>query len=106
MRDWIELGTTPTNESCVQVQPGVDYLPAMREECKRFIELLKQIFGPEPEGAWLRIKQNTHDFGTYLDVVCDFDDTYLESVDYAFLLEANLPETWDVLKSKEVVSER
>ena len=79
------------------MQPGVDYLPAMREECKRFIDLLRKVHGPEPEGARLRIKRNPHDFGPYLDVVCEFDEAFPESLEYALKLEGNLPETWDAL---------
>jgi hypothetical protein len=95
VRDWIELGTAPVNEPCVQVQSEVDYLPAMREECRRFIELLRKVHGPEPEGARLRIKSYEHDFGVYLVCVCEFDDDDQAAREYAFRLEANLPETWD-----------
>ena len=103
-RDHIELGTVPWGESCVQVQSGVDYLPAMRAECRRFIELLRRVHGPEPEGARLRIQSNPHDFGTYLDVVCDFDDDFPESVEYALKLEGNVPETWGVSCARGVSS--
>lgn len=34
MRDYISIGSTPVYEDCVQVQEGVDYLPAMRKECQ------------------------------------------------------------------------
>lgn len=94
MIDYISIGSAPSDENCVQVNPKLDYLPAMQEECGRFIELLRKIHGPEPEGARLRIKSNPHDFGTYLDVVCYFNDDLPEAVAYAFRLEAHVPRTW------------
>jgi len=94
MRGWIGMGTAPTEERCVPVRRGVDYLPEMREECKRFIRLLRKVFGPEPPGAKLRITCNQHDFGEYLEVVCHYDDAIPESLEYALKLGGNLPRTW------------
>jgi len=92
-RDYIELGTTPCEEDCAQV--GSDnYTARAREEASRYIELLRKTFGPEPDGAELRVKSFPHDFGSYLEVVCYFDDNYPESVDYAFKCEGDAPAHW------------
>ena len=69
----------------------------MRAECKRYIELIRQVCGEEPEGARLAIKSNPHDFGTYLDVVCWYDDDNEEAADYAWGLESMAPATWDAV---------
>ena len=57
-------------------------------------EIICQL-GEPPIGASLGIKSNPHDFGTYLEVVAYFDDSYPESVEWAFGIEANTPAEWD-----------
>jgi hypothetical protein len=94
MRDFVELGSSPAEEECVQVRSGEDYLPAMRAECKRYLELIRKVCGEEPEGARLAIKSNSHDFGTYLDVVCYYDDGDEEAAEYAWGLEDKVPAKW------------
>jgi hypothetical protein len=94
MRDYVSIGSAPCEENCVQVDPEVDYHEPMRAECRRFMELIRKKLGPEPEGAHLAIKSNPHDFGTYYDVVCYFDDTNEEARRYALRCEANAPTTW------------
>ena len=95
MRDYIELGSTPYDEDCAQVGEA-NYRQLARFECQQFIAQLRRLFGPEPDGAELRVKAFSHDFGTYYEVVCYFDDTLPESVDYAFQCEGdNAPANWD-----------
>jgi hypothetical protein len=94
MRDFITLGPTPTEEDCAQVGTS-EYYDQARKECRRFIELLRTTFGPEPAGTLLRMKAFDHDFGTYHEVVCYYDTDIPESVDYAFRCEAETPKTWE-----------
>jgi hypothetical protein len=94
VRDYIDLGSAPWDEPCVQVNPKEDYLPPMREECKRYIEALRKTVGEEPPGARLAIRTNPHDFGTYLSVVCYFDDNDEESYEYALRCEGDGPAKW------------
>lgn len=93
MKDRIEIGPCPSDEECVPVGDQ-DYEARAKEECGRFIKLIRQKLGPEPAGARLGITANPHDFGTYLEVVCHYDDAFPESVDYAFRCEAEAPRTW------------
>ena len=95
MRDHIEIGSAPSEEECVQVNQEGNYHMAMREECLRFIELLRRTFGPEPEGARLSVKSNHHDFGTYYEVVCYFEDNDEAARKCAFRCEAETPARWD-----------
>ena len=94
MRDYIEIGPSPASEDCVQLG-SENYHILAREECQRFIEFIRKHKGNEPNGARLFIKSNPHDFGTYLEVACYFDDKLPESEEYAFACESDLPGTWD-----------
>lgn len=94
MRDYISIGSAPCDEDCVQVDPKQDYIGPMKAECRRFMELIKKKLGPEPEGAYLSIKGNPHEFGTYYEIVCYYDDQNEEAVKYAFRCEAESPRTW------------
>lgn len=95
MRDYMSIASAPYEEECVQVNPKEDYLPAMRAECQRFMELIRKKLGPESEGAHLAIKSFPHDFGTYLEVVCYYDDENEEAARYAYRCETEAPRTWD-----------
>jgi hypothetical protein len=93
-RDYIEIGSSPTSESCAQVG-SENYYEQSRKEMKAFIKQLRRLFGDEPFGARLSIKAFPHDFGTYHEVVCHYEDTIKEAVDYAFKVENYCPESWD-----------
>lgn len=94
MRDYVTLGPTPCEEDCVQVGDP-DYSLRAIPECKRFIRLIREHLGQEPEGAKLVVKAFSHDFGTYHEVVCWYDEAFPKSVDYAFKCESNAPTRWD-----------
>jgi hypothetical protein len=95
MRDFVYIGSTPCDEPCEQVGSSYNGEKA-RKECRAFINQLLRMFGPEPEGAELKIKLERHDFGSYPEVVCYFDDEKQESVDYAFKCEGESPANWDL----------
>ena len=95
MRDFINIGSAPAEEQCVQVNKEGNYHKAMRAECVRFIEQLRRVFGPEPEGAQLGVKSFPHDFGLYLEVVCYFENNDEEARKWAFRLEDEMPARWD-----------
>jgi len=94
MRDFITIGSAPCDEDCAQVG-SPNYRKRALAECLRFIQLIRDTLGSEPEGAELRIKSFDHDFGTYVEVVCWFDTEKQESVDYAFRCESDAPATWE-----------
>lgn len=93
MKDYMYLGSAPSDEDCAQVG-SANYEERAEEECKRYIDLIKQNLGPEPEGAKLIIKRNPHDFGTYLEVVCRYDDTNEKASKYAMDCEWKAPTNW------------
>lgn len=94
MKDFITIGPTPCEEPCAQMGTP-DYREKALAECKRFIKLLRQKFGPQPEGARLAVKSFLHDFGTYYEVVCHYDTDIQASVDYALRCEGETPATWE-----------
>jgi hypothetical protein len=93
MSDYIPLGPTPADEPCAQVGEEL-YAQKARAECRRFIKLLRETFGPEPSGAYLAVKVFPHDFGAYYEVVCYFNSDVPESIDYALRCEDEAPTTW------------
>lgn len=94
MRDYFSLGATPVDEPCAQVG-APNYRTEALKECRRFVALLRRTFGPEPEGAELRIKDFPHDFGTYYEVVCHFETDNAAARAYALRCDAETPATWE-----------
>jgi hypothetical protein len=94
MHNYVCFGPSPSEEDCAQVgEPG--YREKALEECARYIQLLRETIGPEPEGARLRIKWFEHDFGAYCEVVCYFNTDNEASVAYAQRCEDHAPATWE-----------
>ena len=89
--DYLEIGCTPASEDCVQVDSNKDYMPAMRADAKRYVEMLKLRF-PNCGAVKLCIKSNSHDFGDYLDVRLKYYTA--EGENQALFIERNLPERW------------
>lgn len=94
MRDYITLGTAPVGEESAQLGDP-DYRHKVRDEAERYTTLLRKMFGEEPEGAKLALKGFSHDFGTYHEVVCYYDDENEVAEEYALNIECNLPEYWE-----------
>ena len=94
MKDYITIGCSPVDEDCAQVGQA-DYHERALAECKALIGQIRRVFGEEPEQAQLKIKAFPHDFGTYHEVVCYFNDDEDESMRYAFAVEGRLPDNWD-----------
>jgi hypothetical protein len=88
----IYLGPVPGEETCAQVGEP-DYHVMARDQCRRYIKLIREVMGPEPEGARLVIRENPHDHGTYLGVVCEFSSE--EGERYALRCEWDGPTRWD-----------
>lgn len=94
MKDYVTIGCTPSGEDCAQVGRD-DYYERMRKETQAFVHQLRRQFGEEKYPARLSVKGFPHDFGTYHEVVCYYDDEDEDSVNYAFKLESEMPEYWD-----------
>ena len=93
-REFIELGSAPYNEDCAQVG-SKDYISDALQEGERYIKMLRRRFGKEPVHAKLAIKAFHHDFGTYHEVVCYYNEDDAESEGYCLWIENNLPGDWN-----------
>ena len=93
-RYYLDIGSSPSDEDCVQVGTD-DYARRARIECIAFIEALIKKHGEPPANTTLRVKGNPHDFGTYYEVVCDYDPDDETSAEYAFKCEGESPLTWE-----------
>ncbi len=58
--------------------------------CQALLIQLTSTFGNPPEGAELRLRQESG----YIEIVCYFNTELPLSMAYAFMLEGNLPEKW------------
>lgn len=98
--DYVSLSTVPADEPCVQVDPKVDYLPAMKAEASKYKELLKQAF-PHDDSifAYFRLARACHEFGAYYEVELVYQETCSKSAEFAFWVESNLPKTWVELEA-------
>ena len=98
--DFVNIGAVPNGEDCVQVGDE-NYTEKSRKECRAYINQLRRVYGEEPFGARLKIKSFRHDFGSYMEVVCEFHEEQKEAIDYAFNCE-NGVEYWDEEARKEL----
>lgn len=95
MRERLELGPTPVEETSVQVEAGKDYLEEMRNEVKKYISLLKQVFPwAEDNEVYFRIVCNEHEFGSYYEVAVTYDIEDDNQIRLAYFIENNTPRYW------------
>lgn len=100
MRSIAYIGSVPAEESCAQVGDE-DYRRVARIECRAYINLLRRVHGEEPEGAELRLVWCPHDFGSYAEVQCWYDDDSPAARAYAGEVENGLQE-WDDAARREI----
>ena len=93
--DYLELGPSPFDEECVQVTQDKDYIGDMKAEIKRYADLLEKRFINLPEKTYFKAKRFEHEFGTYYEMVVNYDNNDELSSNAAFFIESNLPATWD-----------
>ena len=91
--DLVYLGPAPAEEDCVQVGDP-DYARKAKAECRAYIEAIRKVLGPEPEGARLSIKGEQHDFGVYYEAVAYFNPNNQAAAEYAYRCEEKAPTTW------------
>lgn len=92
--DYVELGSAPADEECAQV--GEDgYREKALAQCDAYMKLIMRHLGVPPLGARLATKSFNHDYGTYYEVVCYFQDGNEAAFDYAFRCESEAPRTWE-----------
>ncbi|MDZ4858053.1 MAG: hypothetical protein SGI88_03650 [Candidatus Hydrogenedentes bacterium] len=93
-RAYLELGASPSDEKCAQVGDA-NYRENAVKECQAYIQAIRNVCGPEPEGARLSYRSFPHDFGPYYEAVCYYDEDNQAAVDYAFMCDEKAPPTWE-----------
>ncbi len=94
MKDIFYLGPAPAEEECAQTVDN-DFAARNKAECLQYITAIKRVCGEPPEEATLRIKSESHDFGTYREVVVEFNHECPEAVAYAMKCDEHAPTTWE-----------
>ena len=95
------LGPTPAEDTCAQVgQPN--YREQALKECRAYSRQLARRFGELPSGARFTLTREIHDFGTYFEVVVQYDPEEEAASEFAFRVEDNLPARWDVQAREEL----
>lgn len=92
-REYIELGSTPSDEQCAQIG-SENYRQRAIVECGAYVDQLYRTFGQHANTSF-GTKWFPHDFGSYAEVVVYYDDTDLDSIKFAFTVESELPTRWD-----------
>jgi hypothetical protein len=93
--EYMEIGSTPFDESCAQL--GQDYyVLKATKEMEAYINQLYRSF-PDAINHKIRFvkKWFNHDFGQYGEVVLKWDTDDSNADDYAYHIERNLPANWD-----------
>ena len=90
MRDYMTLGSVPYEEDCIQM--GKD---GQKEECRRFVNMLREKFINIPEWASFSVKSNPYESEYYYEAAVTWNDDDEESTQFAFFVESNIPARWD-----------
>ena len=94
MQDEVDVGPCPSEESAVQIGRP-DYHDAARAQCRAYVDAIRKVCGPEPDGARLKVTSNPHDFGSYLSVAVRYDADNDEAASYARKVDESCPRTWE-----------
>jgi len=105
MKDYINIGPTPCDEDCAQVGDN-DYDIKSKIETAAYRNQLNRMFPEVLNSKTLSfsIKTFQHDFGSYKEVVLNYDDNNEEEYNEIALtkVDANTPKNWDEEALKEI----
>jgi hypothetical protein len=88
MKDYLTIGTVPTDEDCTGNEPTGAYVTAQRREALAFAEQIRRHY-PEPDEGYVTVKRFAHDFGGYFEACVVFDDEDEAATNWAFQVEAD-----------------
>lgn len=98
-KEIVYIGASPTEVDCAQTtQP--DFMQRARLELNLYKQQLEEMY-PAPEGAYFAIKWQSHDFGSYGEVVAVFDPSNQDHEIWAFKSEDGCPH-WSESSLKEL----
>ena len=105
MRDYITLGSTPSNEDCAQVGKS-DYGIRSKIETTAYKNQLYRMFPEVLNSKTLSftIKSFQHDFGSYKEVVINYDDDNEQEYNDIVIIKVdrNIPKAWDKEALEEI----
>ena len=108
MRDYINIGPTPCDETCAQVGDN-NYGIRSKIETRAYKNQLNRMFPEVLNSKTLSfsVQTFTHDFGSYKEVVINYDDdNEQEYNDIALMLvDRNTPTNWDEEALKEIAEQ-
>jgi hypothetical protein len=88
MRDYLTIGTVPTDEDCTYNEPTGAYVTAQRREAALFAQQIARHY-PEPDAGYVTVKRFAHDFGGYFEACVVFDDEDEAATTWAYTVEAD-----------------
>lgn len=104
MFEYIELSSSPYEESCAALGSG-DYAERSRVECRIYKAQLERLY-PIPEelsgDAYFGIKTFNHDFGSYREVVINYNPEVEGAIAFALKVEGKCPANWDEVALEEL----
>lgn len=95
MKDHMNIGPTPCNESCRQV--GNDSFEEIQAESKKYVEKLMKYFNPQH--CEIIVMTFQHDFGSYSEAVVQYETSEPNAVDEAITIENHTPQTWEQMET-------
>jgi hypothetical protein len=91
------FGSVPCDEDCAQIGQDINFDSKNLGECSRFRSLLAKAY-PPPEGAYIQVKGEDHNFGRYREVVISQDESVSdedqEKINQWVEKISNHPSTW------------
>ena len=88
MKDYLTIGTVPTDEDCAQNEPTGQYATAQRREARLFADQIRRHY-PEPDAGYIAVKSFPHDFGSYYEACAVFDDENEAACNWAYTVESD-----------------
>jgi hypothetical protein len=103
MLDYLNLGSTPSDEDCAQVG-SPDYQTRANKELDAYKAQLERMFPGWETHKNLKFKKVwfPHDFGSYGEIVITYDDDNELEAATAIEIEWNTPTNWDQEAIKEL----
>ena len=102
MKEYMEIGSAPYEENCVQVGE-VNYPEKMRKELTIYKNQLERMFPlAESMNIYFKPKWFSHDFGSYGEICMYWDTDNAEADEYVYEIERELPGFWDEEAKKEL----
>ncbi len=92
--EYYEFDTVPYGEECAQVG-SIDYKKMANLEIVVLIDQIKRTYGNIPDGIVFKKAECYHDFGTYYEIRCYYNEDVEKQVEYVMSIEQNFPKHWD-----------